>query len=152
MASSEMFSTKSNSYTSYSYYSVTLIVIHLFIVDVKEAFIKAQVNGHLVIATNNVLRVPYGSNIQMACKGHENVFWKFNSNKIARLENVIKINLTYTVDSEFNAIVRINNFGKEYRGFYTCSSSTTRRKLKKTLLIVRGEFTLLQVPMDKLCS
>jgi len=106
-----------------------------------KLFIKSRVNGYPAVATDNVLRVPYGSNVQLICKGFKNVFWNFNSTEIPTLENFIKRNLTYTIDSNYNAMLRINNFGTEYRGFYTCTSSNIRRQLKRTVLIVSGKFS-----------
>ncbi len=117
----------------------------LVILSAENIFIKAEVNGHHSVIKNKVLRVSYGSNVWLFCKGNGYFSWYYKNTKIKSLENSVMNSLGSSTDRELNVIYRIHNLGEENLGFYTCSSNSSNDGLEDTILITKGKVQMLSL-------
>ena len=102
--------------------------------------ITAKVNGRFGIIINEILRVPYSSNVELYCKGPGRLSWQYRSNMLNNLMKTVRRNLASTVNKKNHSIVTVVKFGRTKMGFYTCLSEHLNSREERTILITSGKF------------
>ena len=97
-------------------------------------YIKAKIGRHYALIINDILRVPYMSDVQLFCKGSGKVSWIYQKTKLGDVHNDY-VGSSSTIDENLFLTLNIDKINRRKMGFYICKNIYQSHEMQKHVLV-----------------